>query len=122
MSEEVEELKKTISQKDEMIAGDPRQLHVFINRFTHTPIIVMKTRTKDFVTKLKEEQAEKMTALTTQMQQKEVALMQELEAGKKAIKGLSDVKPILLDLKVRSIPNRNSLANESYTYSLISIE
>ena len=36
----------------------------------------MKTRTKEFVTKLKEEQAEQMAAFTTQMQQKEAALVQ----------------------------------------------
>lgn len=103
MSEEVEALKKTIAQKDEMIAGDPRSVITHLYKsLTHPHIIVMKTRTKDFVTKLKEEQAEQMAALTAQMQQKEAALMQELESGKKAIKSLSDVKPLLLDLKVRS--------------------
>eukprot|EP01036_Dinobryon_divergens_P031778 gene31778-41244_t len=80
MSEEIEGLKKTIAQKDEMIN-------------------VMKTRTKEFVTKLKDEQAEQMAAFTAQMQQKEAALVQELEAGRKALKNLSDVKPVLLDLK-----------------------
>lgn len=39
MSEEVEELKKTIAQKDEMIAGDPRQLNVSINRFTNNLLL-----------------------------------------------------------------------------------
>lgn len=36
----------------------------------------MKTRTKEFVTKLKDEQTEQMAAFTAQMQQKEAALVQ----------------------------------------------
>ncbi len=74
MSEEIEGLKKTIAQKDEMINGDQLKsitINILIinDKIYHTA--VMKTRTKEFVTKLKDEQAEQMAAFTTQMQQKE---------------------------------------------------
>ena len=116
----VEDLKKIIDQKDEMIAGNNLwsiSLEADINLRRFYPAI--KAKTKDYVTKMKEEHAEHIANLTAQAERRESTLLQvwilwawislsllefgcakELESGRKAIQGLNDIKPFVSDLKV----------------------
>lgn len=76
MAEEIDNLKKQLAQKEEMLNGVHLILTSVISFLNCCPksriLIVMKAKTKDFITKLKEEHAEQVLA----MEQRQKELLQ----------------------------------------------